>query len=174
MVFLSLVLIYLLIICQNGGAWAKSALPLEVCGIDLEPEDFITAFDYLAEKESLLIGTSCGLLLVHNVESNATELVGNIEGGVKCVSPSPTGDLLGLITGFGQLLVMTYDWVLMYERAIEEVPEGVYVRKDPLPLLPKFSLVHPSCLLDRIGINFMVFMLNTFSPFANHVNYILF
>ncbi|KFK25593.1 hypothetical protein AALP_AA8G134800 [Arabis alpina] len=111
---------------QNG---AKSALPVEVCSIDLEPEDFITAFDYLAEKESLLIGTSHGLLLVHNVEDNVTELVGNIEGGVKCVSPSPTGDLLGLITGFGQLLVMTYDWVLMYERAIGEVPDGSHVRE---------------------------------------------
>lgn len=99
-------------------------MPVEVCSIDLETGDFITAFDYLAEKESLLIGTSRGLLLVHEVESNVTELVGNIEGGVKCVSPSPTGDLLGLISGFGQLLVMTYDWDLMYERSL---PEGVYV-----------------------------------------------
>lgn len=135
-------------------------MPAEVCSIDLEPGDFITAFDYLAEKESLLIGTSCGLLLVHNVERNVTELVGNIEGGVKCVSPSPTGDLLGLITGFGQLLVMTYDWVLMYERAIGEVPEGVYVRKDSLPLLPKFSFLHSSCFLDRVGVNFMVLVEN--------------
>uniref|UniRef100_A0A1J3GUZ0 Elongator complex protein 1 n=1 Tax=Noccaea caerulescens TaxID=107243 RepID=A0A1J3GUZ0_NOCCA len=112
---------------QNGRACAKSDLPAEVYNIDLEAGDFITAFDYLAEKESLLIGTSLGLLLLHNVESNVTELVGNIEGGVKCVSPSPTGDLLGLITGFGQLLVMTYDWVLMYERPLAEVPEGAYV-----------------------------------------------
>ncbi|XP_010453463.1 PREDICTED: elongator complex protein 1 isoform X1 [Camelina sativa] len=114
---------------QNGRAGAKTALPVEVCSIDIEPEDFITAFDYLAEKESLLIGTSHGLLLVHNVESDVTELVGNIEGGVKCISPSPTGDLLGLITGLGQLLVMTYDWVLMYERALGEVPEGGYVKQ---------------------------------------------
>lgn len=120
---------------QNGRALGTSALPVEVCSIDLEPGDLITAFDYLAEKESLLIGTSCGLLLVHNVESNVTELVGNIEGGVKCISPSPTGDLLGLITGIGQLLVMTYDWDLMYERALGEVPEGGYVRKDSLPSL---------------------------------------
>ncbi|KAG7550537.1 Elongator complex protein 1 [Arabidopsis thaliana x Arabidopsis arenosa] len=112
---------------QNGRA--GSALPVEVCSIDMEPGDFITAFDYLAEKESLLIGTSHGLLLLHNVESDVTELVGNIEGGVKCISPSPTGDLLGLITGLGQLLVMTYDWVLMYERALGEVPEGGYVRE---------------------------------------------
>lgn len=134
---------------------------MEVCSIDLEAGDFITAFDYLAEKESLLIGTSLGLLLVHYVESNVTELVGNIEGGVKCVSPSPTGDLLGLITGFGQLLVMTYDWVLMYERPLAEVPEGVDVRKDPLP----------SCQIVCKSVKFMVLVE---SSFANHVNSILF
>ncbi|KAG5376896.1 hypothetical protein IGI04_041492 [Brassica rapa subsp. trilocularis] len=110
---------------HNGRDCAKG-LPVEVCSIDLEAGDFITAFDYLAEKESLLIGTSSGLLLVHEVESNVTELVGNIEGGVRCLSPSPTGDLLGLISGFGQLLVMTYDWDLMYERAVSE---GGYVRE---------------------------------------------
>ncbi|KAF2572560.1 hypothetical protein F2Q70_00001802 [Brassica cretica] len=104
---------------QNGRDCAKG-LPVEICSIDLEAGDFITAFDYLAEKESLLIGTSRGLLIVHEVKSNVTELVGNIEGGVKCLSPSPTGDLLGLISGFGLLLVMTYDWDLMYERALSE------------------------------------------------------
>ncbi|XP_013613196.1 PREDICTED: elongator complex protein 1-like isoform X2 [Brassica oleracea var. oleracea] len=108
---------------QNGRECAKG-LPVEICSIDLEAGDFITAFDYLAEKESLLIGTSRGLLIVHEVKRNVTELVGNIEGGVKCLSPSPTGDLLGLISGFGLLLVMTYDWDLMYERALSEVPEG--------------------------------------------------
>ncbi|KAH0907402.1 hypothetical protein HID58_039229 [Brassica napus] len=113
---------------HNGRDSAKG-LPVEVCSIDLEAGDFITAFDYLAEKESLLIGTSRGLLLVHVVESNVTELVGNIEGGVRCLSPSPTGDLLGLISGFGQLLVMTYDWDLMYERELSEAPEGGYVRE---------------------------------------------
>ena len=128
------VLMSLIIMFQNGRDCAKG-LPVEVCSIDLEAGDFITAFDYLAEKESLLIGTSRGLLLVHEVESNVTELVGNIEGGVKCLSPSPTGDLLGLISGFGQLLVMTYDWDLMYERAVSE---GGYVRKDPL----QSSLLH--------------------------------
>lgn len=117
------VLMSLIVMCQNGRDCAKG-LPVEICSIDLEAGDFITAFDYLAEKESLLIGTSRGLLIVHEVKSNVTELVGNIEGGVKCLSPSPTGDLLGLISGFGLLLVMTYDWDLMYERALSEVLEG--------------------------------------------------
>lgn len=102
--------------------------------IGLEPGDIITSFDYLMEKEALIVGTSKGLLLLHNVEDKVTEMVGKVEGGVKCISPSPDGDLLGVITGFGQILVMTQDWELLYEMALEELPEGGDVSKDFFPL----------------------------------------
>lgn len=46
------------------------------------------------EKEALILGTSKGLLLLHNMEDNITEMVGKVEGGVKCISPSPDGDRL--------------------------------------------------------------------------------
>ena len=82
------------------------------------------------EKEALIVGTSSGLLLLHTVDGKETEVVGRVEGGVKCISPSPDGDLLGVTTGFGQLLVMTHDWDLLYETALEDHPEGVDVRKD--------------------------------------------
>ena len=91
----------------------------------MEPGDFITAFDYLMEKEALVVGTSSGLLLLHNVDDNATEVVGRVEGGVKCISPSPDGDLLGIITGFGQIIVMTHDWDVLYENALGDLPEDV-------------------------------------------------
>lgn len=82
------------------------------------------------EKEALVIGTSYGLLLLYVVDDNITEEVGRVEGGVKCISPSPDGDLLGIITGLGQLLVMTHDWDLVYEMALDDLPEDVDVRKD--------------------------------------------
>lgn len=85
--------------------------------VDLEPGDSVTALDYLMEKESLIVGTSNGLLLLYTVDTdNATQqVVGNVEGGVNCISPSPDGELLAVITGFGQILVMTHDWDLLYE-----------------------------------------------------------
>lgn len=107
---------------------------MEVDHIDLEPGDFITSFDYLMEKEALIVGTSNGHLMLHIVDSHLTEVVGQVEGGVKCISPSPDGDLLGIITGFGQILVMTHDWDLLYETALGDLPDGVDVRKDLLPL----------------------------------------
>ena len=99
----------------------------DVDSIDLEPGDFITSFDYLMEKEALIVGTFTGLLLLHSVDTNTTEVVGKVDGGVKCISPSPDGDLLGMITGFGQILVMTHDWELLYETSLMDLPEGLDV-----------------------------------------------
>ena len=84
-------------------------LPSEINQIELEDGDLITAFDFLMEKESLIIGTQNGLLLLHNVDDNSTEIVGQVEGGAECISPSPDGDLLAILTGFRQVLVMTHD-----------------------------------------------------------------
>lgn len=83
------------------------------------------------EKEALVIGTCFGQLLLHTVDVRFTEVVGQVDGGVRCISPSPDGDLLGIITGLGQMLVMTHDWDLLYETAIDDLPDGVDVRKGP-------------------------------------------
>lgn len=104
---------------QNGKSKGL-LLPSEINQIELEDGDLITAFDYLMEKEALIIGTENGLLLLHNIDDNSTEIVGQVEGGVKCISPSPDGDLLAILTGFRQVLVMTHDWDLLYEIAVEE------------------------------------------------------
>ncbi|KAJ8540357.1 hypothetical protein K7X08_030276 [Anisodus acutangulus] len=110
---------------QNSGAWNSISDNL----IDLEPGDFITSMDYLMEKEALIIGTSYGLLLLYTADDNMTEIVGRLEGGVKCISPSPDGDLLGVITGFGQILMMTPDWDVLYEMALDELPEDIDVHE---------------------------------------------
>lgn len=109
-------------------------LPAEVDQIDLEEGDYITSFDYVMEKEALLLGTRSGLMLLHNVDGKFTEVVGQVEGGVRCISPSPDGDLLCIITGFEQMLVMTHDWDLLYETPLRDLPDGVDVRKDLFPL----------------------------------------
>ncbi|KAL9224698.1 hypothetical protein vseg_000710 [Gypsophila vaccaria] len=112
---------------QNARVQSGVALPAEVQSLDLEVDDFITSFDYLMEKESLIIGTSSGLLLLHMVDSNTTEVVGRVDGGVKCISPSPDGDLLAVTTGLGQLLVMTHDWEVLNEATFEDHTEDIVV-----------------------------------------------
>lgn len=119
----------ILVLWQNAGGWNSISDNL----VDLEPGDFITSMDYLMEKEALIIGTSYGLLLLYTADDNTTEIVGRLEGGVKCISPSPDGDLLGVITGFGQILVMTPDWDVLYEMALDDLPEDIDVRKDFFP-----------------------------------------
>lgn len=96
------------------------------------------------EKESLIVGTSNGLLLLYTVDTNnATQpVVGNVEGGVNCISPSPDGELLAVITGFGQILVMTHDWDLLYEMPLHD--QACHVSKDYAPFSTIFIVFIPS------------------------------
>ncbi|KAI9128356.1 hypothetical protein K1719_001349 [Acacia pycnantha] len=118
---------------HEKGAWSKALASADVDAIDLEPGDFITSFDYLMEKEALIVGTLNGLILLHSLDTNTTEVVGKVDGGIKCISPSPDGELLGIITGFAQILVMTHDWELLYETALMDLPEGLDVNENILP-----------------------------------------
>nr|XP_011469813.1 PREDICTED: elongator complex protein 1 [Fragaria vesca subsp. vesca] len=118
---------------QHERAWSKTSIAAQVSRIELdEAEDFITSFVYLMEKEALLVGTSKGLLLLHSVDENGSQVVGGVDGGVRCVSASPDGDLVAIITGSGQILVMTLDWDLLYETALEDVAEDGSTVCDPV------------------------------------------
>lgn len=110
---------------QTEGAWSKTSLPASAQLIDLEAGDCITCLEYVMEKEALLMGTSYGLLLLYNMDDNATEIVGRVEGGVRCISLSPDGDLFGMVTGFQQILVMNLDWDLLYEMALDDLSEDI-------------------------------------------------
>lgn len=100
------------------------------------------------EKEALIIGTSSGVLLLYNVDDNVTEVVGKVEGGVKSLSPSPDGDLLCIITGLGQMLVMTHDWDLLYEITLEDPIEDADTRKDSLTYFLELILFATYDLID--------------------------
>ncbi|XP_022938580.1 elongator complex protein 1 [Cucurbita moschata] len=109
---------------HNERMKSVAMLPAEVHHIDVETGDCVTSFDYLMEKEALIVGTRSGLLLLFSVDGSGSEVVGRVEGGVKRISPSPDGDLLCIISGLRQILVMTHDWDLMYENTLEDFPEG--------------------------------------------------
>lgn len=142
--FASIYLFVFLEIVQTNGSWNKSSAAAAT-QLDLETGDFITCLDYVMEKEALVIGTSKGHLLLYSVDDDATEIVGQVEGGVGCISPSPDGDLLAIVTGFGQILVMNLEWDLLYEMPLDDLAEGVDVRKDLFPYFHfhfKFDLNH--------------------------------
>ncbi|KAJ1291579.1 hypothetical protein BS78_02G326300 [Paspalum vaginatum] len=85
----------------------------------LEPGDCIVAMDYLMERESLLLGSLAGCLLLYNVEEKTTQVVGRLEGGVSTIASSPDGALLSVTTGLGQLLVITQDWEVLFETSLD-------------------------------------------------------
>ncbi|XP_038889561.1 elongator complex protein 1 isoform X1 [Benincasa hispida] len=109
---------------HDGVMKSVAMLPAEVHPINVETGDYVTSFDYLMEKETLIVGTRNGILLLFSVDGNGSEVVGRVEGGVKRISPSPDGDLLCIISGLRQILVMTHDWDLMYENNLEDFLEG--------------------------------------------------
>ncbi|KAF8673892.1 hypothetical protein HU200_048339 [Digitaria exilis] len=105
---------------QEPLQWSKIATQhSDVDEVVLEPGDCIVAMDYLMERESLLLGSSAGCLLLYNVEEKTTEVVGRLEGGVNTIASSPDGALLSVTTGLGQLLVITQDWEVLSETSLD-------------------------------------------------------
>ena len=100
--------------------WSKTATQhSDMEEVVLDPGDRIVAMDYLMERESLLLGSSDGCLLLYNVEEKTTEVVGRLEGGVNTIASSPDGALLSVTTGLGQLLVITQDWDVLLETSLD-------------------------------------------------------
>ncbi|KAL6878468.1 hypothetical protein ACP4OV_012638 [Aristida adscensionis] len=105
---------------QQPLQWSKFATPdSDVEEVVLEPGDCILAMDYLMERESLLLGSSDGSLLLYNVEEKTTQVVGRLEGGVSTIASSPDGALISVTTGLGQLLVITQDWEVLFETSLD-------------------------------------------------------
>uniref|UniRef100_A0A0D9X0C7 Elongator complex protein 1 n=1 Tax=Leersia perrieri TaxID=77586 RepID=A0A0D9X0C7_9ORYZ len=104
---------------QQPLQWSESTLDSDAEEVVLDPGDYIVAMDYLMEKESLLLGSSTGCLLLYNVDEKTTEVVGRLEGGVNTIASSPDGALISVTTGFGQLLVMTNDWEVLFETSLD-------------------------------------------------------
>lgn len=79
-------------------------------GCDMVPDASITHFAHVPELEAVCIGLSTGELLL--LETNAQqgprlEEVGSVEGGVMAGQWSPDGEVLALLSGVGQLLLMS-------------------------------------------------------------------
>ncbi|KAL6594102.1 hypothetical protein ACP70R_049003 [Stipagrostis hirtigluma subsp. patula] len=110
---------------QQPLQWSKFSTPnSDVEEVVLDPGDCIVAMDYLMERESLLLGSSAGCLLLYNVEEKTTQVVGRLEGGVSTIASSPDGALISVTTGFGQLLVITQDWEVLFETSLDPQNAG--------------------------------------------------
>ncbi|PKA61888.1 Elongator complex protein 1 [Apostasia shenzhenica] len=110
---------------EKAKSWSNYVQSPQRDPVVMECGDFISAMDYLIEKDSLVLGTSNGCLLLHNIDGNATEIVGRVEGGVKSIACSPDGALLAVTAGLGQLLVLTHDWDVLHETSLNpEVTES--------------------------------------------------
>jgi hypothetical protein len=83
----------------------------------------VTCLAYLAEQEICLIGTSQGSLMTFDGDSGA-EPVGTMDSAVLAIAVSPDGQLIAILTGSGQLLLMNPFWEVEAETSVQVGLEG--------------------------------------------------
>lgn len=66
----------------------------------------ITGFSYVLELEALCVALSSGVLLLVHVERREAEEVGCIDGGILALEWSPDGEVLVLVSGHGDIIMM--------------------------------------------------------------------
>ncbi|PNH07535.1 Elongator complex protein 1 [Tetrabaena socialis] len=79
---------------------------------------WVTSFSHVLELDALCIATRGGTIgLLHLGEGGGQrfEQVGSISDGVAALEWSPDGELLALLSGSGNLLVMNQAWELLHE-----------------------------------------------------------
>ena len=77
--------------------------------------DSIVALLHVAELDALCVPTLDGrLVLLHDADGTADE-VGTVEAGVVVAAWSPDEELLAIVTGGAQLLLMSKVWVVVQD-----------------------------------------------------------
>ena len=79
----------------------------------------VTSMSYQLELDSVCLSLSSGSLVLVHAETHAVEEVGSIEGGISAMEWSPDGDVLAMVTGAGNLLVMSQEWEVLSEMALQ-------------------------------------------------------
>ena len=87
----------------------------------------MSSMTWAAELDALVLGYTSGDMFLLNVaciyggmDSDMVTLegVGTVEGGVAVAGWSPDGELLAVVTGLGQLVLMTPDWDVVWEGTV--------------------------------------------------------
>ena len=90
-------------------------------GCDLPLDTSLTALVYSADLAAVTLGLSTGhLFLLHPPDGSLASLeeVGVLGGGVVAAAWSPDGESLAVLSGTGQLLLMTATWDLLWETSV--------------------------------------------------------
>lgn len=108
---------------------------VEVLGaLDLDERPVVAPDALMAldmNNDALTVGLSTGHILSVDIETRRVSEVGCIEGGVAGMRYGPDGELIALVSGFGQIMVMTSGWEVLMEACAVDVacdaPQGTAV-----------------------------------------------
>lgn len=85
--------------------------------LPLRNED-VTCLAYSLEQEQCVMGTSEGSLMTYRVDSGV-EPTGTLDSAVLAIEVSPDGQLIAILTGSGQLLLMNPFWEVEAETSVQ-------------------------------------------------------
>jgi elongator complex protein 1 len=96
---------------------------LQCVELDIDALDALSSvsFGLDASAESVCLGLSTGHIVLVDVTTKAVSEVGLIEGGVAMICWSPDGELVVVVGGWGQCLLMTSDWDVLMEGSVFDV-----------------------------------------------------
>lgn len=78
----------------------------------------VTCLAFSVEQEKCVIGTSQGSLMTYDGESGVEQL-GTLDSAVLAIEVSPDGQLIAIVTGSGQLLLMDAFWEVEAETSVQ-------------------------------------------------------
>lgn len=106
----------------------------------------LTSFAFVPELDALSLCLSTGhlLLLYPNKGFDAAiEEVGVIQGGILAAAWSPDGEVFAIVGGLGQIMLMTSNWDVLWEKEAEnntpEFPQPTSPPGSPLPSPPTIA-----------------------------------
>ncbi|KAK9808650.1 hypothetical protein WJX72_001296 [[Myrmecia] bisecta] len=105
-------------------SWLDSLATEPVAGPVCKPVRQLTGFAHVVELDALCYSVSTGELVLLHLSTLQFEEVGAVDGGIVASSWSPDGEVLVLVTGLAQLVVMNKTWelregklsIVLYER----------------------------------------------------------
>lgn len=108
----------------------------------------VAGFAYVLENDALVVALASGELLQLLTESQEIEEVGSIDGGIAALEVSPDGELLAIISGSGNLLLMNNEWQLLAEVPLLN-DEELHALEAASPPRPLDTLFHDATITWR-------------------------
>ena len=94
--------------------WRVEVFPPGIDGL------VIISMSYQLELDAVSVSLSSGTIALVHTDSEEVEEVGCVDSGILALEWSPDGEVLAMITGSGNLLIMSQEWEALSEVSLHD------------------------------------------------------